>query len=282
MRRLALAVGILALLAALAVAEEAGETLPWEVKVARLAAFEPGARGAAVVTLVFRERGVYGATFRLRTYAGRGGEVATLAKGVLKVDIYEPGAYNVTLEGAVPSDVVCGAPVYVEGYVLGEGESSYAVVRGEQRPFIVYYNLYVGVACPSAVYACAALVRELGGADAVAGLLEEHRQLKAKVGSLEAQLGSLAADAQALREENAKLRSELEMARRQLEEALAKKSQLEVQLEAARGEAARLQQLLDAERARSRQLQVLAYGLAAAAVAAAAVAVLLAAKRRVA
>jgi regulator of replication initiation timing len=279
MRRLALAVGVLALLAALALAEETGETLPWEVKVARLAAFEPGARGAAAVTLVFRERGVYGALFALRTYAGRG-EVATLAKGELEINIYEPGAYNVTLEGAVPSDVVCGAPVYVEGYVMGAGESSYAVVRGEQHPFIVYYNLYVDAACPSAVYACAALVRELGGAEAVAGLLGECRQLKAKVGSLEAQLGSLAADAQRLREENAKLRSELGMARRQLEEALAKKSQLEVQLEAARGEAARLQQLLDAERARSRQLETLAYGLAAAAVAAAAAAVLLAAKKR--
>jgi len=281
MRRLALAVGVLALLAALALAEEAGETLPWEVRVARLAAFEPGARGAAVVTLVFKERGVYGALFALRTYAGRG-EVATLAKGALKVDIYEPGAYNVTLEGVVPSDVVCGAPVYVEGYVLGEGESSYAVVRGEQRPFVVYYNLYVGVACPSAVYAGAALVRELGGAEAVAGLLSECRQLKAKVGSLEAQLGSLAADAQALREENAKLRSELDMARRQLEEALAKKSQLEVQLEAARGEAARLRQLLDAERARSRQLETLAYGLAAAAATVAVLAAVLAAKRRAA
>jgi regulator of replication initiation timing len=281
MRRLVLAVGVLALLAALAPAQE---TLPWEVRVAKLAGFEPGSRGAAVVTVTIKERGVYGATFRLRTYAREGGglAVATLAKGELKVDIYEPGAYNVTLEGGVPDGVVCGAPVYVEGYVFGEGESSHAVVGGEQRPFVVYYNLYVDVACPSAVYAGAALVRELGGAEAVAGLLEEYRQLKAKVGSLEAQLGSLAADAQALREENAKLRSELEMARRQLEEALAKKSQLEVQLEAARGEAARLQQLLDAERARSRQLQTLAYGLAAAAAAAAAAAVLLAAKRRVA
>ena len=96
MRRLALAVGILALLAALALAEEAEETLPWEVRVARLAAFEPGARGAAVVTLVFRERGAYGALFALRTYAGRG-EVVTLARGELEINIYEPGAYNVTL-----------------------------------------------------------------------------------------------------------------------------------------------------------------------------------------
>jgi regulator of replication initiation timing len=277
MRRLALAVGILALLAALAVAETE-ETLPWEVRVTRLAAFELGARGAAAVTVIIKERGVYGALFALRTYAGKG-EVATLARGELEINIYEPGAYNVTLEGVVPDGVVCGAPVYVEGYVMGAGERSYAVVRGEREPFIVYYNLYVGVACPSAVYACAALVRELGGAEAVAGLLGECRQLKARVGLLEAQLGSLAADARALREESAKLRSELEMARRQLEEALARSSRLEVQLEAARGEAARLRQLLDAERARSRQMETLAHALAAAAAAAAAAA-LLAAKRR--
>jgi len=271
----------LALLSALAVAQPLE---PWRVELVgwngtRYGFFDPGERVRVTIRISFPEAMVATAGFSLYTYRERGVVAGypllptLIGNATLPPDVY---AGNVTLqvEGVVPSDVYCGAPVYVEGYVIGRSESTYAVLQGREQPFVYFYYIYVSPACFWNADQAIEFYKRYGEAlqqlnATLESLRSENRQLKAELEEAERRLDAAG-------ERIAQLESQLDAARRQREAAERRAAQLEGELEAARSERARLESGLEAERARSRQLLVLTCALGAAAAGAA----ILAARRR--
>jgi hypothetical protein len=273
MRALGL-VAALALLSALAVAQPLE---PWRVELVglngtRFGFFDPGERVWVTLQISFPEVMVAAASFRLYAYRERGVVAGypfiptEIGNATLPPDVY---AGNVTLrvEGVVPSDVYCSAPVYIEGYVIGRSERTYAVIQGREQPFVYFYYIYVSPACHWDVDEALEFYKRYGETlqqlnATLESLRSENRQLKARLEEAERRLETAGARI-------AQLESQLDAAGRQREAAERRAAQLESELEAARGERARLESELEAERARSRQLLVLTCALGAAAAGAA-------------
>jgi hypothetical protein len=280
MRALGL-VAALALLSALAIAQPLE---PWRVELVgwkgtRYGFFDPGERVWVTLRISFPETMVAAAAFRLYTYRSSGVVAGypfiptMIGNATLPPDVY---AGNVTLqvEGVVPSDVYCSAPVYIEGYVIGRSERTYAVIQGREQPFTYFYYIYVSPACHWNADQALEFYEKYGETlhqlnATLESLRSENQRLKAELEEAKRRLDAAG-------ERIAQLESQLNASRAQLETAERRAAQLESELEAARGERARLESLLEAERARSRQLLVLVCALGAAAVGAA----ILAAKRR--
>jgi len=274
-------VAALALLSALAIAQPLE---PWRVELVgwngtRFGFFEPGERVRVTLRIGFPEVMVAAASFRLYAFRERGvvGGYPLLpteiGNATLPPDVY---AGNVTLqiEGVVPSDVYCGAPVYIEGYVLGRSERTYAVIQGREQPFAYFYYIYVSPACPLDVDEALKFYKRYGETlrqlnATLESLRSENQRLKAELEEAKRRLDAAGARI-------AQLESELDAARRQREAAERRATQLEGELEVARSERARLESQLETERARSRQLLALTCALGAAAAGAA----ILAARRR--
>jgi len=270
----------LALLSALAIAQPLE---PWRVELVgwngtSYGFFDPGERVRVTLRISFPEVMVAAAGFRLYTYRERGVVAGypfiptMIGNATLPPDVY---AGNVTLqvEGVVPSDVYCGAPVYVEGYVIGRSERTYAVIQGREQPFVYFYYIYVSPACYWNADQALQFYKRYGETlqqlnATLESLRSENQRLKAELEEAKRRLDAAGARI-------AQLESQLDAARRQLESAEQRAAQLESELETARGERARLESQLEAERARSRQLLVLTCALGAAAGAA-----ILAARRR--
>jgi len=284
MRALGLAAA-LALLSALAVAQPLE---PWRVELVgwngtSYGFFDPGERVRVTLRISFPEPMVAAASFRLYAYRERGVVAGypfiptEIGNATLPPDVY---AGNVTLqvEGVVPSDVYCSAPVYIEGYVIGRSERTYAVIQGREQPFVYFYYIYVSPACHWDVDEALEFYKRYGETlqqlnATLENLRSENQRLKAELEEAKRRLDAAGARI-------AQLESQLDASRAQLEAAERRAAQLESELETARSERTRLESQLEAERARSQQLQVLAYGLAATAAAAAAAAILAARRRR--
>ena len=232
MRKLGAAVGLALLLAAVLAAAE--ETLPWRVDVVDWSGLEPGADATVVVKIVIKEPGDYAAYFRLEAFARTPDrKVAAVAAGEGYMTMRDAGAYNLTIRGRMPENLVCGSLVYVTGIVTGYGASSYAVYKGRESPFEIFYDIPVGVACQERVIAALRLWDAVGGHEGakklmeerdalksqVSSLMDENRQLRDRlaeladrVGRLEAEKGALQAEVERQAAENARLKARLEAA----------------------------------------------------------------------
>ncbi len=273
---------VLALLPALAIAQPLG---PWRVELVgwngtSFGFFDPGERVRVTIRISFPEAMAAMADFRLYTYRERGVVAGyplvptEIGNATLPPDVYD-GNVTLQVEGVVPGDVYCGAPVYIEGYVIGRGESTYAVIQGREQPFVYFYYIYVSPACfwnaDQAIQFYKKYGENLLQLNATLDSLRaENARLKARLEEAERRLDAAGARI-------AQLESELDAAGRQREAAEQRAAQLESELEVARGERARLESELEVERARSRQLLVLACALGAVAAGAA---ILLAARRK--
>jgi uncharacterized protein YfcZ (UPF0381/DUF406 family) len=232
MRKLLAAVGLALLLAAALAAAE--ETLPWRVDVVGWKGLEPGADATVIVKIVLKEPGDYAAYFTLEAFARTPeGKVAVVDAGEGYLTMEGAGVYNLTVRGRMPENLVCGSLVYVTGIVTGYGESSYAVYKGKESPFEIFYILPADVACQEKVIAALKLWDAVGGysgakklmeeRDAlksqVSSLMDENRQLRGRLaeladraGRLEAEKGALQAEVERQSAENERLKARLEAA----------------------------------------------------------------------
>jgi regulator of replication initiation timing len=232
MKKLLAAVGLALLLAAALAAAE--ETLPWRVEVAKWEGLEPGADATVVLEITVKEPGDYAAYFRLEAFARTPeGKVVTVDAGEGYLTVKDAGVYNLTIRGRMPENLVCGSLVYVTGIVTGYGESSFAVYKGKESPFEIFYILPADVACQEKVLAALKLWDAVGGYDGAKKLIDERDALKSQVSSLtdenrqlrgqladladrikrlEAEKGALQAEVERQAAENARLKARLEAA----------------------------------------------------------------------
>jgi len=231
MRKLGVAVGLALLLAAALAAAE--ETLPWRVEVAAWKGLEPGADATVVLEITVKEPGDYAAYFRLEAFARTPeGKVAVVDAGEGYLTVKAAGIYNLTIRGKMPENLVCGSLVYVTGIVTGYGESSFAVYKGRESPFEIFYILPADVACQEKVFAALKLWDAVGGYGGAKRLIDERDALKSQVSSL--------------RDENQQLRNQLAELADRVRRLEAEKSALQAEVERQTAEGARLKARLEA------------------------------------
>jgi len=164
--------------AAVAALPEKMEPEPWDVSYPRWSGnffLEPGGKVVVKINVTFLEPGAYGAFFKLYAYREEGLvhgiplEPTLLGVAELPPDVYS-STVTLTIEATVPVDVACGAPVYVEGYVMGRSRQSFAVVGGKEEPFVTYYVFDLAPACALTVRDALEVYRELGGKEGLSKL----------------------------------------------------------------------------------------------------------------
>jgi len=207
---------------------------PWEVSYPSWSGnffLEPGGKVVVKINVTFLEPGVYTAFFELYAYEEQGvilgiPVVPSLLGSVELPADYYSGTVTLTIEATVPEDVACGAPLIVEGYVVGRSERSYAVVNGEERPFAAHYLFDLAPACALTVQDALETYRKLGGKEGVA--------------AFNAQLDSLRKEVERLQSEKARLERALGSTQAELEKTASEKAALREELNAAKAENARL------------------------------------------